>query len=152
MASEISTSSPPARVAVLVPLALPEPYDYAVPPDLVLAPGDYVVVPLGAQQLIGVVWGAGTDAVERKRLKSVIERLDAPPMPEALRRFVDWVAGYTLAPRGSVLRLAIRAPGALEPPRSRIACRLTDIRPARMTPARQRVVATAGDGFARSIR
>ncbi|WP_339833441.1 primosomal protein N' [uncultured Parvibaculum sp.] len=152
MASEISTSSPPARVAVLVPLALPEPYDYAVPPDLVLAPGDYVVVPLGAQQLIGVVWGAGTDAVERKRLKSVIERLDAPPMPEALRRFVDWVAGYTLAPRGSVLRLAIRAPGALEPPRSRIACRLTDIRPSRMTPARQRVVATAGDGFARSIR
>ncbi|MEX1154327.1 primosomal protein N' [Parvibaculum sp.] len=152
MASEISTSPVAASVAVLVPLALPEPYDYAVPAGLTLSPGDYVVVPLGAQQLIGVVWGPAAGGFDRKKLKAVAERLDAPPMPEALRRFIDWISGYTLAPRGSVLRLAIRAPGALEPPRLRIAYRLTDARPARMTPARLRVVETAGDGFARTIR
>ncbi|MBX3493960.1 MAG: primosomal protein N' [Parvibaculum sp.] len=156
MASEISTSaSPPATassVAVLVPLALPEPYDYAVPSGLTLHPGDYVVVPLGAQELIGVVWGAGKGGFDRKKLKAVIERFDAPPMPEALMRLIDWIAGYTLAPRGSVLRLAVRAPGALEPPRLRIAYRLTDRRPARMTPARLRVVETAGDGFVRTVR
>jgi len=156
MASEISTGaasvSASATVAVLVPLALPEPYDYAVPSGLTLAPGDYVVVPLGAQELTGVVWGAGTGAFDRKKLKPVIEKLDAPPMPEPLMRLVDWISGYTLAPRGSVLRLAIRAPGALEPPRLRIAYRLTDMRPARMTPARIRTVETAADGFARTVR
>src|SRR5690606_41205145 len=40
---------------------------------------------------------------------------------EVLRRFVDWIAGYTVSPAGSVLRLAIRAPGALEPARMRTA-------------------------------
>src|SRR5690606_42059236 len=81
----------------------------------------YVVVPLGAQELIGVVWGEGSGEVGHNRLKPLIEVLDAPPMPEVLRRFVDWIAGYTVSPAGSVLRLAIRAPGALEPARMRTA-------------------------------
>ena len=37
-------------------------------------------------------------------------------MTESLRRFVDWVAAYTLAPPGAVLRMAMSAPAALEPP------------------------------------
>src|SRR5690606_10706983 len=71
---------------------------------------------------------------------------------EVLRRFVDWIAGYTVSPAGSVLRLAIRAPGALEPARMRTAYVLAEARPARMTPARERVVEVAGDGFARTVR
>jgi primosomal protein N' (replication factor Y) len=139
-------------VSVLIPLALPEPYDYEVPAGLIVEPGSYVIVPLGAQQIVGVVWGEGTGAVDRKRLKPILEVLDAAPMPAASRRLVDWIASYTLSPRGSVLRLAIRAPGALEPQRMRIAYRLADSRPARMTPARTRVVATATDQFARTVR
>lgn len=139
-------------VGVLIPLALPEPYDYVVPAGLTVEPGAYVIVPLGAQQILGVVWGKGSEAIERKRLKPILEVLDAPPMPEASRRFVDWMAGYTLSPRGSVLRLAMRAPGALEPARMRVAYRLVDKRPARMTPARMRVVETAADQFARTTR
>lgn len=139
-------------VRVLVPLALPEPYDYEVPAGLIVEPGAYVIVPLGAQEILGVVWSEGSGTFDSKRLKPILEVLDVPPMPDALRRFVDWMAGYTLSPRGSVLRLAIRAPGALEPQRMRVAYRLTDKRPARMTPPRLRVVETATDQFARTVR
>lgn len=148
MPVNLSTKS----VGVLIPLALPEPYDYVVPAGLIAEPGAYVIVPLGAQQILGVVWGEGSGAFDQKRLKPILEVLDVPPMPEASRRFVDWMAGYTLSPRGSVLRLAIRAPGALEPARMRVAYRLVDKRPARMTPARLRVVETAADQFARTTR
>jgi primosomal protein N' (replication factor Y) len=139
-------------VSVLIPLALPEPYDYEVPAGLIAEPGAYVIVPLGAQEILGVVWGEGSGAFDSKRLKPILEVLDVPVMPEALRRFIDWMAQYTLSPRGSVLRLAIRAPGALEPQRMRIAYRLCDRRPARMTPARLRTIDTAMDQFARTVR
>ena len=41
------------------------------------------------------------------RLKDVEAKLDYPPLREELRNFVDWVANYTLAPRGMVLRMAL---------------------------------------------
>lgn len=158
MASEISTARPEddavlsGTVSVLIPLALPKPYDYKVPPGMAVQAGSYVVVPLGTQEIVGVVWGQGSGEVGHNRLKAIAEVIDAPPMPGVLRRFIDWVAQYTVSPPGSVLRLAIRAPGALEPPRMRTAYRLGSARPARMTPARQRIIEVAGDGFARTVR
>ena len=46
-------------VSVLIPLALPGPYEYAVPEGLGLVRGDFVRVPLGPRQVMGVVWGPG---------------------------------------------------------------------------------------------
>ena len=43
------------------------------------------------------------------RLKPVTARLDLPPMTAALRRFIDWIAAYTLSPPGEVLAMALRA-------------------------------------------
>ncbi|NIJ41329.1 primosomal protein N' (replication factor Y) [Parvibaculum indicum] len=150
-------SAPPHEggrtVSVLIPLALPGPYDYDLPPGMAAEEGSFVVVPLGPREVLGVIWGEATGEIDARRLKPVSEVIeDVPPMPAVLRRFIDWVAGYTLNPRGSVLRLAIRAPGALEPARTRIAYQLTNTRPARMTSARERVVATASDGFLRTVR
>src|ERR1700740_1270284 len=94
------------RVSVLLPLPLAGAYDYRVPPDLALAPGDFVAVPLGRRELFGVVWGPGLGDVAAEKLKPVTECLPAPPLTEELRRLVDWVAAYTLAPPGAVLRMA----------------------------------------------
>ena len=41
-------------------------------------------------------------------MKDVADKLDVPPLKPELRKFVDWVADYTLAPRGMVLRMALR--------------------------------------------
>src|SRR5690606_29789349 len=77
----------------------------------------FVRVPLGSRLVPGVVWGAASGEVADAKLKDVEDVLDAPPLPENLRRFVDWVAAYTLAPQGAVLRMAMSVPEALEPPK-----------------------------------
>ncbi|HVM80741.1 MAG TPA: primosomal protein N' [Stellaceae bacterium] len=105
------------RVSVLLPLPLESAYDYRVPAGMALAPGDFVSVPLGSRAAIGVVWDTPPGDVSEAKLKQVANKLDAPPLPRELRRFVEWVAGYTLTPPGAVLRMAMSVSEALEPPR-----------------------------------
>ncbi|HEY0440241.1 MAG TPA: primosomal protein N', partial [Xanthobacteraceae bacterium] len=138
-------------VDIVLPLALDQPYSYRVPAEMELAPGDVVRVPLGASHYTAVVWGEGTARPGLdNRLKDVEDRLDIPPLKPELRRFVDWVAGYTLAPRGMVLRMCMRMGEHLGPERLRVGVRLAGPPPQRMTPARQRVLALLADGLVRS--
>ena len=133
-------------VDVLLPLALKGAYSYGVPDAMTLEEGDYVAVPLGPRQTIGVVWRSpGGDAGEA-RLRPVAARLDAPAMAAAQRRFIDWIAAYYLEPPGNVLRLALRAPGALGAAPERTGYRASGTLPAKMTAQRQRVMAAAGEG------
>jgi len=140
----------PRRVAVLLPMPFPEPYDYAVAAgDETPAPGAIVEVPLGPRRLFGVVWGAGSGTVETSRLRPVVRVFDVPPLPEATRRFVDWVAAYTLTPPGRVLRMVLRVPAAFEPPRALVAYERTDAPPPpgfKLTAARKRVLDVLSDG------
>jgi primosomal protein N' (replication factor Y) len=132
---------------ILLPLALDTAYSYAVPGGLDLAEGDVVRVPLGTRETLGVVWslreGSGSN------LKSVAERIEAPPLSPALRRLVDWIAWYTLAPRGSALAMTLKLPGDRRADVPRVGVRLDGRQPKRMTPARARVLAAAGDGAVR---
>src|SRR5947209_17749280 len=139
-------------VDVLVPVALDKPYSYRVPPELDdLAVGDVVAVRLGPRESLGVVWGEGTARPGLdNRLKNVVDRLDVPPLRPELRRFIDWVADYTVAPRGMVLRMALRMGEHLGPERLRIGVRLAGPHPARLTTTRGRVLAVLADGLVRS--
>src|SRR6478752_1782574 len=141
-------------VDVLVPVALDQTYSYRLPDGLELAAGDVVNVPLGAREVTGVVWK--TDAIHDprldNRLKDVSERLDIPPLKTELRSFVDWLANYTLSPRGMVLRMCLRRGENLGEERIRIGVRLTGPAPKRMTPARKRVLELLADGLLRSKR
>ena len=105
------------RKSVLVPYPVDKAYDYGVPEGLEICAGAYVCVPLGRREIPAVVWGEAEGGVSSKKLKYVLSRYDLPPMPEAHRRFLDWMAGYTMAARGSVLKLSLSVPGALEPPK-----------------------------------
>jgi primosomal protein N' (replication factor Y) len=139
-------------VDVLVPVALDQTYSYRVPEAIELAPGDLVVVPLGAREAIGVVWS--DDVAVRpglhNRMKDVEARLDYPPLKPELRQFVDWVSDYTLSPRGMVLRMCLRMGAHLPPARDKVGVRLAGPPPKRMTAARQRVLALLADGMLRS--
>ena len=144
------------RVPVLLPLPLLEAYDYLAPPDQPVHPGDVVRVPLGRRQVVGVVWDRApvteAAAVPASRLKSVLARCDVPPFPAVQRRFIDWVADYTMAPRGAVLRMALSVPAALDPPRPVAAYRLaTDPPSAKLTAARRRVLMELTNGPARPL-
>lgn len=136
-------------VQALLPLPLGEAYDYRVPAGLDLAPGDIAEFPLGPRKLIGVVWGAEPARVSPGKLKSVVRRLPAPPLGADIRAFIDWVAAYTLAPPGAVLRMAISVPQALEEPAAHLAYRrkADAVPPAgfKMTEPRRRVLALLDD-------
>jgi primosomal protein N' (replication factor Y) len=151
-----------SRVRVLLPLPLAGAYDYKVIAGLDLAPGDFVRVPLGSRHVNGVVWdpeeNAG-DALEDGRLKYVAERLDVPPMSQAMRRFIDWVSLYTMAPPGAVLRMAMSVDAALERPRPMMALALSAHVPdpeapqalePRLTRARRQVLREARAGRPRA--
>lgn len=135
--------SPQSRVAVLLPLPLAGAYDYRVG-DQPVAAGEFVVVPLGKREVVGVVWGAASGELESDRLRVIGQRLDCPPLPEVTRKFVDWVAAYTLAAPGAVLKMAMSVPSALEPARPLHAVRLAPTLPdMKMTEARRRVLEVA---------
>ena len=140
------------RVQVLLPLPLPGAFDYRVPPAIEVAPGSFVSVPFGRRDAIGVVWSEdGSGEVPEEKLKDIQARLDPAVLPETTRRFVDWVATYTLSSPGSVLRMAMSVPTALEPPKPRVAYRaMADIPEIRMTAARRRVLDIAADGMPRA--
>ncbi|WP_307282497.1 primosomal protein N' [Labrys wisconsinensis] len=143
---------PGETVEVLLPVALDRTYTYRVPFGIELMPGDVVRVALAGRETVGVVWeGDGGLPASSNRLRHVEERLDAPPLRADMRRFVEWVAGWTLAPRGMVMRMALRAP---EPPeeRARLVYRRTGREPERLTAARSRVLAVLADGLAHEKR
>jgi len=132
-----------STVSVLIPLGLPGPYDYGVPDGLELAAGDFVRVPLGPRKVNGVVWGPGAGDAPPAKIKPVLARLDVPPLAEELRRFVDWVAAYVMAPPGAVLRQVMRVPAAFEPAKPLLVYTPTSTRPEKMTAARVRVFEAA---------
>jgi primosomal protein N' (replication factor Y) len=151
MAAENSTEANVAgvekRLAVLLPYPLEGAYDYGVPDGLAVGPGDFVRVPLSSREAVGVVWGSAVGDLAAHRIKPVAARLDAPPLPEVERRFIDWVASYTLTPPGAVLRMAMTAPQALEPLRPTLAYARAAVEPTlKLTPARRRVLALLADG------
>jgi primosomal protein N' (replication factor Y) (superfamily II helicase) len=133
---------------ILVPVAIDRPYSYLVPRGTIVAPGDFVDVPLGTRMTNGVVWDTRPGTRERANLKAVAARLDIPPLPANLRKFIDWVARWTLSPRGMVLRMAIGAPFQAGPEPARVGVRLTGAPPHRMTATRARVIAAAEGGLA----
>ncbi|MGE3148916.1 MAG: primosomal protein N' [Pseudorhodoplanes sp.] len=137
-------------VDVLVPVALDQAYSYRVPAGMTLEAGDIVTVPLGPRACTGVVWGEGDPRPGlHNRLKDVADKLDVPPLKPELRRFVDWVSDYTLAPRGMILRMTLRMGEHLGPARERVGVRLAGPKPQRLTPARLRVMGLLSDGLAR---
>ncbi len=119
------TTATGRRLCVLMPLPLAGAYDYLAPEEEAeeIGLGSFVQVPLGPREVIGVVWGEGVGDVDPAKLKPVGARLNAPGLPDNLRAFVDWVAAYTLAPPGAVLRMVMRVPAALQPPTPRFGYR-----------------------------
>jgi primosomal protein N' (replication factor Y) len=96
-----------------------------------------------------VVWAENHNPDPRlhNRLKDISEQIEVPPLRAELRALVDWVANYTLSPRGMVLRMTLRMGEHLGPERVRPGVRLVGPPPQRMTPARCRIIECLSDGL-----
>ena len=148
MNAEIDTAR---QVEVLLPKPFNHGFDYHVPGGMDAKPGSFVMVPFGRQELAGIVWGEGKQNVPKEKLKPIANVLGhLPPVSDRLRGFIDWVANYTLAPKGMVLKMIIPATEALEEPEV-VPHYLTqgDI-PKPVSPARSKIWDLLADGEART--
>ncbi|MBL8638963.1 MAG: primosomal protein N' [Alphaproteobacteria bacterium] len=108
-------------------------YSYIFEGDGTQAPqiGGFVLIPFGGQQIPGVIWGMETaqelgTPQSTEKLKSILHVYDLPPLSNAMRQFVDRVASYNMAPRGSVLKLAVPVASALDDPPAVAVYQLTE--------------------------
>jgi len=130
---------------VLLPLPLPEAFDYAADDELGLSVGDHVAAPLGPRLVRGVVVALRDGAGVNRPLKSVAGRLDEAPLPPGTLSFIDWAARYACEPPGEALALALRGLRAKAPAPERLV-RLTGRQPLRATDARSKVLTAAALG------
>lgn len=111
----MSTGSQKTK-AVLTPYPIDKAYDYALPQGVGGEEGAYVCVPLGSREIPAVIWGEGAGDVKPEKIKPILSNYNLPPLPDVHRKFLDWVASYTMAAKGAVLKLTLSVPKALEPP------------------------------------
>jgi len=135
-------------IPVMVPMPADRPYSYAVPDGVRVEPGAILRVPLGPREVAGVAWDGEGEPVDARKLRKISQVFECPPLSAEMRRFIEWVAAYTLSPPGIVARMALRAPAAFDPEPPIEGLRLTSVRPDRMTAARERVLHCAVDGQA----
>lgn len=105
--------SPTFRLSVLLPYRFDKTFTYESETPLPL--GTLVRVPLGRRIVVGAVWDEAPDLSVKARL--VLEVLAFPPLPATLCQFIDWVAAYTLTPRGDVLALTLKEKLLASPPK-----------------------------------
>ena len=151
-----SRSVPQARrVAVLLPLPLPEAYDYKVPAGMELGEGDYVEVPLGPASSAGRRLGAGSGRGFRHEapsggpaLRHPADAGNPPPLHRLGRRLHHGAARRRAAhgPERHRRDGAAQADHRLPARRSRTAGRTADDRGTtpRARPAGRRAAASLG--------
>lgn len=93
-------------IGVLLPLPFNDVFDYKTEENVPL--GSFVRVPFGREKQIGVVWKIGRSSkLEENKIKAVSEVLNFPPLSEALRKFVTFVASYNMAFLGLTLKMVM---------------------------------------------
>jgi primosomal protein N' (replication factor Y) len=96
-------------VQVLLPIAIDYPFDYGLPDHLDCAIGDFVEVPFRGKTAFGVVWGKEAKGYSGQ-VKDIARCLALPALSAENQQFITWVARYTLAPLGMVLKMALPVP------------------------------------------
>jgi primosomal protein N' (replication factor Y) len=138
------------RVAsVLLPLPLPEAFDYEAPDGMALERGDHVCVPLGPRSAHGVVTAVRDSPGHNRPLKIVERRLDEPSLPPGTLAFVEWAARYACDLPGMPLAIALRGLRA-PPPRPERLVVASGRAPRKLTPQRERVLEAAVEPLAPS--
>ena len=130
--------------SVLIPLPVPEAFDYEIPDGVEVARGDQVAVPLGPRLIRGVVSEARETTGTNRRLKAIDHVLDEPRLPERTVDFVEWAARWTLSAPGEMASAALKGLRAPRPRPERRVRRVGDRSPVRPTPARTAVLEALG--------
>ena len=101
------------KYPVLLPNIFNHPFTYES--SLKLKVGDYVNVPFGKKEFIGVIWD-NFEKNENKnyKIKSVIKKLNVEPLKKQTINFLNWFSEYNLVPLGMALKLHFFSGSAIE--------------------------------------
>ncbi len=133
----------PLFADIALPVPLPDPLTYEVPPNLapLAREGVRARVRMGKRKLVGIVVRVHSDRPEGMNLRPIDEILDVePPLPADLLELAQFTAGYYLAPVGEVFRTMLPSDlppwgdrkvwltdaGALSPPRGEDEAKVID--------------------------
>ena len=101
------------KVAVLVPNIFDHPFTYET--DIQLRTGDYVLVPFGKSNLVGIVWNYFEKPKNKKyKLKKIIKKLTVNSLNSKTIDFFNWFSEYNLIPKGMTLKLHLQSNKAFE--------------------------------------
>tara|TARA_R110000782_G_scaffold78276_6_gene155324 strand:+ start:82006 stop:84174 length:2169 start_codon:yes stop_codon:yes gene_type:complete len=124
------------------------PLDYRVPGGIDVEPGSIVEVPLGPRRMTGVIWEEESfpdvAPVGDKRLRPFLGIAPVPPVPAPLRRLIEWVAAYYMAPPAAVLRMALSSGAAMTGEKTLLEYRASGTPPPRLTAQREQALGAIG--------
>ncbi len=100
-----------------VPILLPNIFNYpfTYKSNFKLRVGDFVEVPFGKTNLIGIVWYDFEKKNSKKfKIKHVLRKLNVPSLKLETIRFLDWFSQYNLIPKGMALKLVLLSGQVIE--------------------------------------
>ncbi len=94
------------QVQVLIPTALNQTFTYECSDKIAL--GQVVFIPFRNKTEVGVIWDVAPS--DYTGAAKSIEIVTDYTLPESLKPFVEWVADYTMTPRGLILKMVLALP------------------------------------------
>ena len=92
------------KYPVLLPNIFDHPFTYLS--NIKLKPGDYVKVPFGKKNIIGVIWDIFEEKNKKEfKLKSITEKIEIEPLSKNTINFLKWFSNYNIVPLGMCLKL-----------------------------------------------
>ena len=94
------------KFPILLPNIFNHPFTYES--NLKLNIGDFVEVPFGKSNSIGVVWNEfEKDGLKKFKIKKIINKLDIPSLKKNTINFLNWFSEYNIVPKGMALKLVL---------------------------------------------
>ena len=101
------------KVPILLPNIFNHPFTYES--NLNLKVGEFVIVPFGKSKITGVVWNEFEKKNNRNfKIKSVLKKLNTPPLKKNTIKFLNWFSEYNIIPKGMALKLVLLSSRAVE--------------------------------------
>ena len=94
------------KYPILLPNIFNHPFTYES--DLKLKLGDYVEVPFGKTEVIGVVWDEFEKSNKKNfKIKKIIRKIKISSLKKDTIKFLNWFSQYNLIPKGMALKLVL---------------------------------------------
>ena len=101
------------KFPVLIPNIINHAFTYES--NLKLKPGEYVRVPFGKSEKIGVIWNEfEKDKKKYFKIKKIKKKLNINPLKIETINFLNWFSEYNLVPKGMALKMHLLSGEAIE--------------------------------------